>query len=334
MNKDALLDALSMKAGVSKKQAGDVLSSAPLTALLLTTLSTGALTYKGLNKYFPAAKRPTSVEPKRVVIRRKKSQPSVYEEPNDEETEKGASYESFAPQDMEDDALEFLVKIAMQNPARESDLRDIVHAVASGRHSELCSHGTEYGMDSAFSLVKNASAQKTHPERVALAVTLCVKSSFLRPIVETLACAEFNDMAPTSVKAAAEMTEEARDALIKIAAVLGAGFRYEFWRDRYEDRFTVKSGAMAPELLEHLLGDTLGHDPGADENASQIPLTLETESEISESQRPQDLGSEDIKGRIRVQEQQVQDEDEIDTLMSGMSGGEDQWAQNHTDAPM
>ena len=315
-------------------QPGDIATSAPLAAILLTTLASGALTYKGLGKYFPAAKKPTSLAPKRVVIRRKKSQPSVYEEPNDEETEKTASYEEFPSCDMDDDALEFVVKIAMNNPARHSDLRNLVHAVAAGRHGELCKHGYEYGMESTLDLVKNASESNMHEERLALAVSHCVKSAFLRPIIEVLAFSEFNDMAPVSVKAASEMSEEAQETLCKIAAVLGAGFRFEFWGDKFDNRFTVKeAAAIAPAVLEQLLGDSLVHNPETAESAGQIPLSTETESEVSESQRPEDAVREDVKERIRVHEQQVEDEDEIDMLMSGMSGGEDQWAENHSAVP-
>jgi hypothetical protein len=320
-------------AGVSMRP-GDIATSTPLAMVLLTTLASGALTYKGLNKYFPAAKRPTSMEPKRVVIRRKKPEPSVYEEEGGEDQTKKVAYylDSHLPEcDIADDALEFLVKIALHNPTQHSDLKDLVYAVANGRHAEICDHGMNYGMESAFDIVKNASCKDINPARLSLAVSHCIKSSFLRPIVEMLAYAEFNDMAPISVKAAADMTDNTREILVKIAAVLGAGFRNEFWTPCFDEYFTVKNSSMLnSDMLEDLLGDSLSFDPGADENASQIPLTMETESDLSESQRPQDQINEQAKSRLRVQEQQVEDEDQIDMLLSGMSGGEDQWAENHT----
>jgi hypothetical protein len=317
---------------------GDVASSTPLAALMLTMLASGALTYRGLNKYFPAAKKPTSVEPKRVIIRRKKTQPGYHEDPNESAIDKTASYDDLPDTDIEDDALEFVVKLAMHNPVGASDLRDVIYAVAAGRHTEICDHGLEYGAESVFDITKNASKQPINAERVNLAVTRCVKSAFLRPIIETLTCAEFYDMAPASVKAASEMSEDAQDALVKLAGLFGAGARYDFWKDRYADRFTVKEAGMlgggmlgaANPSLENLLDDSLAYDPGADENAAQMPLLTETESEVSQSQRPEDEQKEQAKERIRVQEQQVQDEDPIDAAMSGISGGEDKWAEGHS----
>jgi len=126
-------------------------------------------------------------------------------------------------------------------------------------------------------------------------------------------------MAPASVKAASDMSDEAQEALCKIAAVLGAQFRYDFWNPRYDDWFTVKKGDFITPSLQALLGEGLegGLDP---DGAEEAPLTVETDSELSESQRPEDLADEDIKNRRRADEQQTEDADEIDALMSGMAG--------------
>jgi len=299
---------------------GDIATTTPLALLFLTTLASGALAYKGLNKYFPARKKPQTLEPKRVVIRRKTTQPGFYEEENDEETEKTASYDEAATEtEMLDDALELVVKIAMHNPSLDSDLRDVVYAVADGRHNEFCSVSSSLGSEVAMDLVKNASIKEASEEDINLAISQCVKSAYLRPIVELLAFAEFNDMAPASVKAASDMSDEAQEALCKIAAVLGAQFRYDFWNPRYDDWFTVKKGDFITPSLQALLGEGLegGLDP---DGAEEAPLTVETDSELSESQRTEDLADEDIKNRRRADEQQTEDADEIDALMSGMAG--------------
>lgn len=304
---------------------GDWATSLPLSLLLLTTLSSGALTYKGLDKYFPAAKKPKSNQPKRVVIRNKKSQPSYYEEEDstDEETFKEASYDDVVSDtDIEDDAMELLVKLALHNPARGSDLRDLVSAVAQGRFDEVCSLSHNFDMDHALDTVKNASEVDVDSENINLAVSLCVKSAYLRPTVAMLAFAEFNDMAPSSVKAASQMTEGAQDALIKIAGVLGATLRNEYWASKFDKKFTTNKEAsmLSPQLIEQLLASGLEGGLGdPSEESFETPLTTETESEVSVSQRPEDALEEENHGRARVAQSQSDSADEIDVLMSGMA---------------
>ena len=322
---------------------GDWATSLPLSLLLLTTLASGALTYKGLNKYFPAPKKPQSLEPKRVVIRRKKSQPSFYEEEgNDEEMEnadfdKVASYEEImSPQDIQDDALELVIKIAMHNPAGHSDLRDLVYAVAHGRSKEASEAAQGLGMEHALDLVKNASQKEASEEEISLAVCYLTKSSYLRPTAELLAFAEFNDMAPSFVKLASQLTDEAAEYMIKIAGVLGAGFRNNLWNRKFDEVFEVKDtkeASMLPAaVLEHLLqgglegerapGDEEGLAPSSDDaGAEETPLTTDTESEVSESQNPNDAYSEDLHNKVKVREQAVDSEDEIDALLSNMAKG-------------
>lgn len=304
----------------SSMSKGDLATSIPVSLLLLTTLASGALTYKGLNKHFPATKKPQSITPKRVVIRDKKPQPAVYdEEPNEEEIQKNASYEDqFSEQERLDDGLEYVIKLAMHNTAPHSDLRNIVYKVASGGYNEFCNNAMEMGMNTALSLTKNASTQETSEERINLAISKCVKSAYLRPTVEILAYSEFHDLAPTFVKAASNMSEDSIDALAKIACVLGASFRHEFWKDKCDDQFIEKeAGFLGDMLMESLL------EEGSEENTSaeEVPLTSETESEVSQSQRPEDQAQEVLQQDRRLEEEQTDDSDEIDSLMSGMAGG-------------
>ena len=313
-------------AGGAPMAGGDWLTSLPISMLLLTSLASGALTYKGLNKHFPATKKPQSLEPKRVVVRRKTSQPGFYEEENDEETEKPASYDELATdQERADDALEFVIKLAMHNPAPHSDLKNLVYGVAAGRHNELCNARLDCGMDTVLSLVKNASHLKLSAERVDLAISRCVKSAYLRPTIELMAYAEFNDMAPTFVKAASDMTEEAQDALIKIASALGVAVRREFWLGRYDKCFEVsKEAGIGSDILEGLMDGSLEDDEALshdEDGAGDVPLTMETESEVSQSQRPEDQNSEDKKQVRADNEEESDSEDQIDELMSNMSGG-------------
>lgn len=308
---------------------GDVTVGAPLAGLLLTMLASGALTYRGLNKHFPAAKPSKSIGPKRVVVRRKPVE-------NTEEKDEGNSEEedlnkTASVSISDDDALESLVKIAMSNPSNQSDLRDIVYAVARGRHNEICEHGLNLGAESIFDVVKAASSVAVSPERVQMAVTRCVKSAFLRPIIETLACAEFYDMAPASVKLAASLNEEARDELVKIASIIGSSDRYSFWCEKFGEEEVIKAATMIspeedpyndPELAA-LLDEAM-----YDQDPAQMPLSVETESELSESQAEGDEEAEDAAEDEREEEREAEDEDEVDSLMGSIAGGENAWAEN------
>jgi hypothetical protein len=302
---------------------GDAAFATPIAGLLLTMLASGALTYKGLNKYFPGAKPPKSIGPKRVVVRRKAT-----ENPEEATEEDMPEDDMYKASSMDDDALESLVKIAMSNSSTHSDLRDIVHAVAQGRHQEICEHGLSLGVESMFDVVKSASSKATDASRIQMAVTRCVKSAYLRPIVETLACAEFYDMAPASVKLASSFSEESRDALVKIASILGTSDRYSFWSEKLGDAEFSKVASMAlpavddPELASLLDESLFAEDP------TQTPINVETESEMSESQSDADEAYEDQAEDARDAEREAEDEDAVDSLMGSIVGGEGQWAEN------
>lgn len=219
--------------------------SAPVAFTLLSAIAAGALTNKALDKTFPRVKKPKDTAPKRIVIRKTPQEEQI------EEEEKMA-YDKVAAAEQADDALEFLMHLCMgSKSASQSELVDIVHAVAQGRGPDLTSHILEYGFDSAMDTVKGASEIDITPLNKQCAISYCVKSSALNPIVTLLAAAEYNDMAPKFTKIASLQSEECVDTLLKIAGAIGALNRFEM-AGKLADEFDTSKEANEMSLEEIL----------------------------------------------------------------------------------
>lgn len=218
--------------------------SSPVALALLSAIAAGALTNKALDKTFPRVKKPKDTAPKRIVIRKNP-------EEQQEEEEKNA-YDKVASAEQYDDGLEFLTHLCMgSKSAAESELVDIVHAVAQGRGPDLTSHILEYGFDSAMDTIKGASEVKITPSQKQAAISYCVKSAALNPIVSMLAAAEYNDMAPKFTKIASLQNEECIETLLKIAGAIGALNRAET-SDKLAIDFEVAKEANEMTLEEIL----------------------------------------------------------------------------------
>lgn len=199
---------------------GELSWSAPVAFALLSAIAAGALTNKTLDKTFPRVKKPKDSSPKRIVLRKNPKE--------EEEEEEKVAYDKMAASEQYDDGLEFLTQLCMgSKSASKSELVDIVHAVAQGRGPDLTSHILEYGFDSAMDTIKGASEVRINAAQKQTAISYCVKSAALNPIVSMLAAAEYNDMAPKFTKIASLQTEECVDTLLKIAGAIGALNRLE-----------------------------------------------------------------------------------------------------------
>jgi hypothetical protein len=220
--------------------------SAPVAFALLSAIAAGALTNKALDKTFPSIKKPKDISPKRIVVRKSPQKDQEVEE------EKMA-YDNVSASEQADDALEFLVHLCMgSKSASQSELVDIVHAAAEGRGPDLTTHILEYGFESAMDTIKGASDSKITPIQKQCAISYCVKSAALNPIVSLLAAAEYTDMAPKFTKVASLQTEECVTTLIKIAGVIGALNRRDTAGGVTDGLVEDKAGA--PELsLEDIL---------------------------------------------------------------------------------
>lgn len=253
--------------------------SAPTAFTLLSAIAAGALTNKALDKTFPRVKKPKDVAPKRIVIRKKPK-----EKQNEEEGEEKA-----ASAEQTDDALEFLVHLCMgSKSAAQSELVDIVHAIAQGRGPELTANILEYGFDSAMDTIKGASEIDITPLQKQCAIGYCVKNAALNPIVALLAAAEYNDMAPKFTKIASLQNKDCLDTLVKIAGVLGALNRSEA-TNGLVDRFETddQNSDMSIEDILALINQMKGQGGKSDDfDGGHI-------SEEDDIEQNEDLNSED-----------------------------------------
>jgi hypothetical protein len=76
-------------------------------------------------------------------------------------------------------------------------------------------------------MIKGAADYSITPAQKQCAISYCVKSAALNPIVSLLAAAEYNDMAPKFTKIASLQSEDCVSTLIKIAGTIGAINRVE-----------------------------------------------------------------------------------------------------------
>jgi hypothetical protein len=256
--------------------------SSPVAFALLSAIAAGALTNKALDKTFPRVKKPKDTSPKRIVIRKNP------EEQQDEE-EKNA-YDKVATAEQYDDGLEFLTHLCMgSKSAADSELVDIVHAVAQSRGPDLTSHILEYGFDSAMDTIKGASEVKISVSQKQAAISYCIKSAALNPIVSMLAAAEYNDMAPKFTKIASLQNEECVDTLLKIAGAIGALNRAET-ADKLAIDFEVSKEANEMALEEILaLINKIKVDKGemAEEDDIEQNEDLNSEDSIDSSEEKQ-----------------------------------------------
>jgi hypothetical protein len=217
--------------------------SAPVAFALLSAIAAGALTNKALDKTFPRVKKPKDTAPKRIVIRKT---------PEQEMEEEKMAYDKVAAAEQADDAMEFLIHLCMgSKSAAQSELVDIVHAAAQGRGPEFVTNVLEYGFDAAMDTIKGASEIDITPEQKQLAISYCVKSATLNPVVSLLAAAEYNDMAPRFTKIASLQSDECLDTLLKIAGAIGALNRSEMVNS-VSDIFEVTKQANEMTLEEIL----------------------------------------------------------------------------------
>jgi len=248
--------------------------SSPIAFALLSAIAAGALTNKALDKTFPSIKKPKDTAPKRIVIRK----PLPKE--NSEEDE-SAAYDKAASAEQVDDALEFLVHLCMgSKSAAQSELVDIIHAAAQGRGPELTTHILEYGFDSAMDTIKGAADYSITPAQKQCAISYCVKSAALNPIVSLLAAAEYNDMAPKFTKIASLQHADCVSTLIKIAGTIGAINRVETIGD-LDSSFEISKEANDMSLEDILALINRMKDQGAHT------------SEEDDIEQNEDLNSED-----------------------------------------
>ena len=211
----------------------DTITSSPVAATLLLMLGSGALTHSYLNKTFPAVKSAKPPTPKRVIVK--------YRDPEEEDVEKTASFS-------EDDGFEFIIKTLLAGMAEKSasDLANIIYACAEGRSREI-EESLEFGLDTSLDLIKGASIGSLSDDQVNLGISLALRNPVLEPTVKLLACAEWNDMTPSSVKLASTLEDDQRASLAGLVCALGLTTRVT------SEKHASQMMEANPELIQELL---------------------------------------------------------------------------------
>jgi hypothetical protein len=312
---------------------GELGMGAPLAFALLSAIAAGGLTNHALNKTFPRVKQPKTLTPKKVLIRRTPRNPEDEKAKN-----KKVAYEAVPANEQYEDALEFLGHVVMgYKEAAESELGDIVHAVAQGRHDEFVSNMLELGYDTAVTTIKGASERPITSKERALAISLCAKSAALSPVFALLAAAEYNEMAPRFTKIAGMQHEDDQLLLVKIAGVLGALQRCDIFDSADVDNMvsvsapTDKQAADAETIAQilamlngvHADGTDLPNEQGAGAENSPDGLdaneTVNKEDSISSNEELETDDSSPMangEGNPEVINELGADDDFIDEVLS------------------
>ena len=325
----AVKNAASQRPGVSMGL-GELMWSSPTSFLLLSAIASGALTNTALSKTFPRIKKPTDVAPKRVVVRKNKSVGEEDKSDNSDEKQ-AASYDSVAEDQQYEDGLELVIGLTMgSKKASESDLVNIVYAVGQGRHDEFVNNMLDFNFDTAVSLIKGAADVPMSQTQKQLAISTCVKSAALKPVVALLAAAEYNDMAPRFTAVAGLQSADSISTLCKIAGVLGAINRAEVFAG-YPIEFDTatedeKSAAATPSLEEilHIL-TSIHNSNGTQPDTDSKPVAIEdmdnlgTEDSLDSSTEKQVNDTKPLDNKQKAPEtiDKLDDEDDfVDAAMS------------------
>lgn len=236
----------------------EAVSGGAVAMALLTALASGAISYRALNKYFPAVKTPANPLPKRVKI----MQGPVA--PGPEEAKEAA-------------ANELLVRyvLSVKNASTHS-LGDLVAAASQGRLDEMESTLRELDADALFATCKGASQESLSKTATDLAIAALVKSAMLAPVVAQQAAAEFREYFPALTATAWALPDQDKQALYDFGAGLGVALTSKWGVEKYatavdSDKSKDKGSNGDPRMLEKLIRKAI-----LDENEVAQPRDLET----------------------------------------------------------
>jgi hypothetical protein len=177
----------------------DLVAAFPVAVPLLAALASGGVAYAALNKTFPVVKKPKSKHPKR--IRQVASDGAA--RPVDAEADtlaKRARRELASAHDQDSAAQEWLVlltdAVAMHKRADVSLTSDILNRVARDGAAPLLRTYEHAGVAGVVESVKGASITPADHGAKVVAAARLMKSAALRPLVATIAAAEFFDLQP------------------------------------------------------------------------------------------------------------------------------------------
>lgn len=207
-----------MKKESSSLSMGETLMSAPVALPLLLALGAGITSYGMLDNAYPVKKRKAKA-PRKIEIVEKPSEDQG-EYATNEEIEKPAAYG-------DDDAREFLVRMLYSNPGRNSDIADLVGAVAAGDGEDFKKTASSIGFVNAMDTVKGGRNRVPDPMSEHLAISYISKEASLKHQVGLVAASEFASRFPVIYKAACALDDSDKEVLYKVACILGCAIRAE-----------------------------------------------------------------------------------------------------------
>lgn len=223
-------------------------TAAPIALPILLALASGIVTNEVLKSKFDSRKKPELKTPRIEV---------VHKPADDQDEYKTAAAKEY----MDDDAGEFLIRMALAQPCQNSDLVNIVKNAAMGGHIGFMDTVKSTSFSTALSMVKGASAQMPDPLAEHLAVCYLNKSARLKHNVRLVAAGEFVEQYPELYKQACNLPEKVQDTLYKIAGILGVAIRaersQELGIDFDYDNFNTKQASAVQEedILAELLSE-------------------------------------------------------------------------------
>lgn len=262
------------KAGIS---AAESILSLPIALPALLTLASAVVTHRTLSSKFPGEVKNEEFKPKRIEVIEKKPvnnqdeyTSSVPKSGDDEST----TYAKVAGSTMDDDANDFLLRVVLSNPSKDSNVNNICKTAALGGISGIRQTCSDIGVLPALDMMKGASAHIVDPVAEHLAMCWMNKCAYLKAPIRLLAASEFANSYPNIYKSASALPEEEKDILYKLAAYIGNSFRSqrsEELADRLEeivdsavDDFDKSAASNDEEDILHSLLDKLNAKEPAD----------------------------------------------------------------------
>lgn len=272
--------------------------SIPLALPLLMALGSGVVAHKLLNKSFPTKKKEPQA-PKRIEI---------VDAPEKEKEEESIDKEAGIT---DTDGFEFLLRTINMTKSASSDVSNLIATTADGRLKDFRKAASVLGFADALDTVKgSAKSISIDPLTEQLAISCIAKSASIGEQAKLLAAAEFADMYPTFFKTAAQLSEKKKNALYKIACILGHAIRSEIAEDAgITPGVLTKKADVGAALFESMLDIPVDEESGANDSTD----TSQEEAGIKKKKQKKFIYSS--KGGFRLAKK-LQDDDVIDKILS------------------
>lgn len=247
---------------------GETVMSAPVALPLLLALGAGVTSYGMLDNAYPIKRRKPKAPRKIQIVEKPEDDQEEYSQ------EKTAAYGA-------DDAREFLVRWMYADNDGKSDIANLVGAVSDGDGAAFKKAASAVGFVNALETVKGGRNRVSDPMAEHMAISYISKEASIKHQVGVVAAGEFATKYPTMYKAACALDPEDREALYKIACILGCAIRAERSQELgiKVTKSMVKESSMAMQALAGEL---------------DIPAALETALSLKKKQDSSyAVGSED-----------------------------------------